>query len=246
MNINDSFFEGHYKDIWKAMIPGQLTAREVQFMLDYFKLQPGDRVLDMMCGYGRHALELASKGMEVTAVDNLADYIKEINEKAVVDNLPVKALQANVTDYRPSGNYKLVICMGNSLNFFDAKDVSKLLSNWAVVMPAGSYLLINSWSLAETVIPHFTEKSEASFAGINIASDSRYLFHPTRVETKTEMKKDDGELETRLAVDYVYSVNEMELFFSDSGFLLEEVYNIPGKKKFAVGDPRSYIIGRRL
>jgi len=53
-NINDLFFDGHYKDIWRAIIPAQLTDREVRFMLEYFDLKPGDEVLDMMCGYGRH------------------------------------------------------------------------------------------------------------------------------------------------------------------------------------------------
>lgn len=37
-NINDSFFNGYYKNIWKTIIPAELTAKEVEFMLPYFKL----------------------------------------------------------------------------------------------------------------------------------------------------------------------------------------------------------------
>ena len=81
-NINDTFFDGHYKEIWRSLIPDELTVKEVDFMLPYFNLQPGSQVLDLMCGYGRHAIALAKKGMNVTAVDNLGDYINEINEVA--------------------------------------------------------------------------------------------------------------------------------------------------------------------
>ncbi|MCX8020370.1 MAG: class I SAM-dependent methyltransferase [Chitinophagaceae bacterium] len=72
-NVNDTFFDGSYKYIWKNIIPGILTERETEFMISYFGLRPGSRVLDLMCGYGRHAIALARKGMEVTGVDNLPD-----------------------------------------------------------------------------------------------------------------------------------------------------------------------------
>jgi cyclopropane fatty-acyl-phospholipid synthase-like methyltransferase len=243
-NINDSFFDGHYKDIWKAIIPEQLTVREVQFLIDYFQLKAGDHVLDMMCGYGRHSLALAEKGMEVTAVDNLPDYINEIRAKAVVLNLSVHALQQSVLDYTPARKYKLIICMGNSLNFFDSRDTHILLKNWASALEAGGRLLINSWSLAETVIPHFAEKSEATHGGVNIVSTSRFLFHPARIETETQMTGADASSESKIAVDYIYSVNEIEELLNGAGFQLEEIYDIPGKKKYSLGAPRAYIIAK--
>ena len=62
-NINDTFFDGHYKEIWKTLIPDELTVKEVDFMVPHFGLQPGSKVLDLMCGYGRHAIALAKKGI---------------------------------------------------------------------------------------------------------------------------------------------------------------------------------------
>jgi len=243
-NINDSFFDGYYKDIWKAIIPEQLTSREVQFMIDYFQLLPGDHVLDMMCGYGRHSLALAEKGIQVTAVDNLPDYIKDVGAKAKERGLPVQALKQNVLNHQPASKYKLIICMGNSLNFFDEADTHTLLVNWrAALMPEG-HILINSWSLAETVIPNFAEKSEAVHGGVNIVSQSNFLFYPTRIETHTTMTGEDGVRESKTAIDYIYSVNEIDALLKKAGLQLEEIYDIPGKKKYALGSPRAYIISR--
>lgn len=244
-NINDLFFDGHYKDIWRAIIPAQLTAREVQFILDFFELKPGDEVLDMMCGYGRHALALAEKGIRVTAVDNLPDYIAEIQKEALSANLPVAVVRANIIDYQPEGSYKLAICMGNSLNFFDAASTVTLLKNWAKVLLPGAHLLINSWSLAETVIPQFTEKSEATQGDLKIISHSKYLFYPTRVETETLMIDPNGVVESKTAIDYIFSVNEIEQLLKEAGFILREIYSIPGRKKFGLGEPRAYIIATR-
>ncbi|MBK6825510.1 MAG: class I SAM-dependent methyltransferase [Chitinophagaceae bacterium] len=103
-NINDHFFEGQYKEIWRTMIPEILTERELDFMIPYFKLEAGQRVLDLMCGYGRHALALARKGIQVTAVDNLEAYTSEIKTTAAAEHLPVEVVQADILNYTPKGN----------------------------------------------------------------------------------------------------------------------------------------------
>jgi SAM-dependent methyltransferase len=45
------------------------TVQEVGYLLDVLELSPGDRVLDVGCGPGRHAHELARHGIEVVGVD---------------------------------------------------------------------------------------------------------------------------------------------------------------------------------
>ena len=44
-NINDTYFDGYYKDIWRSIIPAELTVKEVDFMLSYFNLKQGSKVL---------------------------------------------------------------------------------------------------------------------------------------------------------------------------------------------------------
>src|SRR5882757_6603502 len=121
-NINNSYFDGHYKDIWRSIIPAELTPKEADFMMQYFNLQEDSKVLDIMCGYGRHALALAKKGIAVTAIDNLDDYIDEIQRISKEENIPVRAIKADVMEYKIDATYELAICMGNSLNFFNGED----------------------------------------------------------------------------------------------------------------------------
>ena len=60
-NINDTFFDGYYKDIWKAIIPEELTNRESDFLINYFNLKAGNRVLDLCVDMAAMHLRWAEK-----------------------------------------------------------------------------------------------------------------------------------------------------------------------------------------
>jgi SAM-dependent methyltransferase len=47
---------------------------------DRFPLQPGDRVLDLGCGAGRHAFEVYRRGARVVALDQNADEIRQVRD----------------------------------------------------------------------------------------------------------------------------------------------------------------------
>jgi 2-polyprenyl-3-methyl-5-hydroxy-6-metoxy-1,4-benzoquinol methylase len=244
-NINDTYFDGLYKEIWRSFIPEELTIKETDFMLEYFSLKPGARVLDLMCGYGRHALALSRKGIPVTAVDNLQAYIGEIRKSLQEENLPIEAVCAKVLEFRTPDTFDLAICMGNSLNFFNADDTLQLLSLTASHLKPGGKLLVNTWSLAEIVVNSFRDKSWSRIGELIFLSDSKYLLHPARVETDSMIIAPDGTVESKKAVDYVFSVNEMENMLRQAGFSLLEIFSIPGRKKFVPGEPRAYIIAEK-
>ncbi|HEV7780151.1 MAG TPA: class I SAM-dependent methyltransferase [Chitinophagaceae bacterium] len=245
-NINDNFFDGHYKDIWKSMIPDDLTVKEVDFMLPYFNLQAGSKVLDLMCGYGRHSIALARKGMFVTAIDNLGAYTGEISETAEKEQLPLKVVTADVMNYTIDDQSDLAICMGNSLNFFDAADTTKLLSNVSAHLQKGGHLLINTWSIAEIAIKNFNAKSWSTIGDLKFLTDSAFLFQPNRIETVSTIISPDGKTETKTGIDYIFSLNEMESMLNSAGLALKEIYSIPGRKKFFLGEPRAYIIAQKM
>ncbi len=45
------------------------TKKEIDFLLEEFKLPKGAKILDMGCGVGRHSIELAKRGYRVTGID---------------------------------------------------------------------------------------------------------------------------------------------------------------------------------
>jgi SAM-dependent methyltransferase len=52
------------------------TRQEVDALVDWLALRPGHRVLDVGCGPGRHAHELARRGIEVHGIDVSARFVE--------------------------------------------------------------------------------------------------------------------------------------------------------------------------
>jgi SAM-dependent methyltransferase len=244
-NVNNSFFDGYYKDIWRQIFPEKTTKAEVDFIVEEAKLNSQSAVLDLMCGYGRHALEFARRKINVMAVDNLPDYINEIKEKSNSEELSLQCICTDVLEMQIDQEYDAVICMGNSLQFFDEEDVIRLLSNISEHLKARGKVIINTWSIAEIAMNSFKEKNWSRIGELLFLTDSKFLFQPTRIETNSIIITDGGEKEEKTGIDFIYSLSELESMFNKTGFQLKEIYSIPGKKRFTVGEPRAYIVAEK-
>jgi len=244
-NINNSFFEGLYKHAWKEIIPPGLTEAEVDFITDVADLKSGDRILDMMCGYGRHALELGRREMQVTAVDNLSAYIDEVNIRATEEGLAVDGIQADILNTQLSGTYDAAICMGNSFAFFDRQDAITILKNISDHLKPGGVFVINSWMIAEIALKYFKEKDWHYAGEYKCLLEYHYRFNPSRIESEQTIIAPDGVVEVVKGVDYIFTLDQMEEMFNEAGLKTKEVYSTPRKKRFVVGDGRVYIVAEK-
>ena len=244
-NINNSYFDGYYKEIWRSIIPNEFTVKETDFLVQYFNLKQGSKVLDIMCGYGRHAIGLARKGIQVTAVDNLDDYINEIKQIEEKENLPITAVRNDLLLFKADETFDLCICMGNSLNFFDAEETQNIFSLVSSHLNPGGSFLINTWSITEIICNNFKSRSWEKSGDLTFLTECKFLFQPARMEIDSIIIAPDGTTETKKAVDYIFSLNEMEQMLNRAGLILKENYSVPGRKNFAIGDARAYLVAEK-
>jgi SAM-dependent methyltransferase len=245
-NINNTFFEGSYKHAWKGIIPPGLTEAEVDFIQEIATLKSDSKVLDIMCGYGRHTLELGRRGISITAVDNLNDYIDEIKEKASEQNLPVDAVTADVLHVNLNEAYDAAICMGNSFAFFDKSDAVTILKNISSHLKPNGVLIINSWMIAEIAIKHFKEKDWHYAGEYKCMLEYKYCFHPSRIESEQTIISPDGIVETVKGIDYIFTLDELGEMFNEAGLKTKDVFSTPRKKRFTLGDGRAYIVAIKI
>ena len=241
-NANSALFNSHYKQVWRKLIPSGLTEAETDFVEQVVGLTSGNSVLDIMCGYGRHTLELARRGYRVTAIDTLAEYIEEIVEKTSEENLSVNASKGDVSLDKIQGKYDAVICMGNSFGGFDYAGATQVLNNISSCLDSGGAFIINSWMIAEIAIKHFESKTWLYVDDYKYLLDNKYLFQPTRIETDHILITPEGTTEVLKGVDYIFTFAELEKMLNEAGFKLQEVYSTPRKRKFVFGDNRAYIV----
>jgi SAM-dependent methyltransferase len=244
-NINDNFFRGAYKEVWRQTIPNGLTEAEADFIEDVAGLKKNDRVLDLMCGYGRHSIELARRGYKLTSIDIEPDYIKEIREKSDAEKLDIDAISASVTNELPDKEFDAVICMGNSIAFFPANELENLFSALASKMKPEGKLILNSWMIAEIAIRHFKEKEWHELKDFRYLISNKYFLDPARIESTHIFSDIAGKEEKINAVDYIFTTGELQNVLKKAGFSLENVFSTPRKKIFAIGDGRAYLVASR-
>lgn len=93
---------------------------------------------------------------------------------------------------------------------------------------------------------NFKGKSWSRIGELKFLVESSFLFHPTRIETESFIITNEGKTESKQGVDYIFSINEIESMLSKSGFVLKEIYSIPGRKKFSIGEPRAYLVAEKI
>lgn len=85
------------------------TVREVEFIRQILGLSGGERILDIGCGFGRHALALAELGCSVVGVDITAEYIDEANAGAVAKGLNATFICSNILDVEFNTEFDVVL-----------------------------------------------------------------------------------------------------------------------------------------
>ena len=89
-----------YQKIWTLDIQNmswvEQTKQQADFIYAALQLGGRERVLDLACGFGRHALELARRGCEVVGVDITADFINEARKQAKAQGVNAEFICADL------------------------------------------------------------------------------------------------------------------------------------------------------
>ncbi len=85
------------------------TIQEVDFLESEIEFDRTKQILDVGCGTGRHAIELAKRGYQVTGIDLSEDQLKKAREKAKNEMVEVTFLQRDARDFSFDDPFDLVI-----------------------------------------------------------------------------------------------------------------------------------------
>lgn len=106
-----------YKKIWTLSIQDMSwvedTKRQVDFLIDKLEMKGNEKVLDLACGFGRHSLELARRGYDVTGVDITPAYIEYATTQAQTENLNARFICSDIRDLRFMEQFDIVLNMAD-------------------------------------------------------------------------------------------------------------------------------------
>ena len=85
------------------------AASEVDQLTKFLKLQPPAKVLDLCCGVGRHSLELARRGFDVTGVDRTDVYLRRAQRQADSEGLKIEFVQKDMRQFCRPNTFDLTL-----------------------------------------------------------------------------------------------------------------------------------------
>ena len=123
------------------------AGQEVDFLVEALHLRTGQRVLDLGCGAGRHAIPLAARGLAVTALDISPFMLEQAKGRALQAGVEVTWMQADLGklgELGLAGPFDAAICLCESgLGVLGGhnQDMQFLRDARAVLAPGGSLAL---------------------------------------------------------------------------------------------------------
>ncbi|MDP6041580.1 MAG: class I SAM-dependent methyltransferase [Candidatus Latescibacteria bacterium] len=121
------------------------TALEVDFIHTVLSLNKNARLLDLGCGYGRHAIPLAQKNLKVVGLDRSPVLLGEAQSRAQQANPSPAFIRADVRTIPFTETFDAVISMFSSLGYFEDENENFLvLQNIANTLKPGGKLLIET------------------------------------------------------------------------------------------------------
>jgi len=212
-----SFFDEGSPYLTHPLLTPERTAAEIDEVERLVGSVTG-RVLDIGCGFGRHSIELASRGADVLGIDPSATMIKTARERASAAGQFADFQQIAAEDLSDVGRYDLAICLFTSLGQLGPKTAGdephlELLRRAKRALRPGAQLVVEVPErdrAAETLVT----SEQLGPAKVTRSFDGRLGVVRERFEL------DDG-VTYQLAYR-VFSKTELVDLLHDAGFVIEE------------------------
>jgi len=246
-NWYEYFFQGINCEMWEMAMPWEITRQEVDFLQGELNLSPGERILDIPCGLGRHAIELSKRGFNVTGVDISETFVQALSEKINAENLSVRVIQGDMLKVSLKNEFSAAICLGNSFGYFNWDKMNGFVEKVASSLFKGSKFIINSGMMAESILPNFQQYVKNNIYNIgNIVMEITNIYDASKSVLKSHLKYiKEGKTETHSLKHYVFTLADVSRILAKYGFQILATYNSLAKEEFKLGDQQVYIVAEK-
>ncbi|MET9227092.1 class I SAM-dependent methyltransferase [Lentzea sp. NPDC003310] len=229
-----TFFTDLANTFWRGAVPPSFTSAEIDFVE---RLGAGPRVLDAPCGSGRHSIELARRGFQITGIDISAEAIE--HARALAPDLDWR-----LGDVAALGSFgvtaDLALCMGNSFGYLDHEGSQRFLADLAAAAPV---LVLDYGCTAESLLPSLPGELRMSFGGVDCVAVNTYDVASGRL--LIDFTFSDGERTQRSeCVQHVYTAAELTRMLQAAGFASVSLFGDVDGSAFRVGSGRLLAVAR--
>ena len=209
------------------------TVQEIDFVVDSLSLQPGDRVLDVGCGPGRHAHELARRGVTVHGIDISRRFV-DLATGSAPPGATFERLDARHLPFDAEFDAAICLCQGAfGLMTVDGENEA-VMAGIARALKPGGMMALSAFSSYFSVKYHDT----ASFDAATAVSHER-----------TEIRDEAGAVAEVDLWTACYTPRELRLLCRQAGLTVVDVWSVEpgayGRNPPSTESPEFLVIARR-
>jgi len=201
------------------------TLNEADFIEKEIQYNKVVRILDVGCGTGRHAIELAKRGYNVTGIDLSADQLTRAKEKAQQAGVKVYFYEQDARTISYTGNFDLVImiCEG-AFPLMETDEMNfEILTNATRALKDGGKLImttLNGLYPLRHSIKDFTNENQDNFSVV------RNKFNPQTMRDVSTVKVEDdsGNIKEITTNEKYYLPDEIEKLLRSLNYTSVAIY----------------------
>ena len=220
--------------------------REVDFIEESLGVAKGGVVLDLGCGSGHHAVELASRGYGVVGYDLSVYQLALAADVAQEREQKINFLQGDMREMAFEAMFDGIYCWNTSFGYFEEEKNAAVAERvFRALKPGGMFLIdIANRDFAAAYSP-----SQLWYEGDSCVcmDDMSVDFITSRLRVKRSVIFDDGRSRECVYSIRLYSLHELGKLLHDVGFRVTEASGQPSTPGVFFGElsPRLIVLAQK-
>ncbi|RKZ91322.1 MAG: class I SAM-dependent methyltransferase [Candidatus Parabeggiatoa sp. nov. 1] len=203
----------------------QGTIQETDFIEQELNYNKSKRILDIGCGTGRHAIELAKRGYQVTGIDLSESQLKRAEQKAKNENVVIdfQLLDARHLNFTHEFDLLIMLCEGafslmetDEMNFSILKNATHALKNDGKLI----FTTLNALFPLYHSVKNFINNNLVEGQSHNNSFDLMTF----RDHSALELTDDSGNKKTLNCNERYYAPSEITWLLKTLGYLNIDIY----------------------
>lgn len=229
-----------------AQIEAALTREntvEAAWIAECLSLKSGDRVLDVPCGEGRLARELALRGCHVVGVDFEPKVIDAGRQRAQKLNLKIAFEQCDMRELPWCDTFDGAFCYFGSFGYFDDAENERFVRAVHRALKPGGRFLVESHCM-ETLLPVFTQRGWHQEGQTIILQDRQLDVSTSRIHAEWTFIEPSGVSKSNVSIR-LYTFRELVSLFETAGFANCRGFDTASHREFSGSAKRLTLIGTK-
>lgn len=220
------------------------TEQEVRFMIDVLNLPSQAKILDLYCGYGRHAIELKKNGYQVVGFDSSESFLDIAREKARKDNIHIEFTWGDMRKLNYCAEFDAVINMFAAFGYFTDDENADIINRVSQALkPQGKFLidLLNrEWMINNSLNRYWRHPDGEYVLSYKVDLIKGICYMKRTLFNQADGSKKEYEFSLR-----AYSLQEMEAIITAAGLKITTVYGGFDKRNYNADSPRMIILAEK-